>query len=313
MSAMIHSRWIGPLSALALVACSTTPPGAGPGTAQEPPPRLLGWNDVRRLAQPAEVAALRYGPHPQQFGELRLPPGVAGPFPVAILVPGACERDGAGLAYLRPLAASLATLGVATWAIEYRREPAEGGGWPNSFRDAASAADHLRVLAQTYPLDLRRVAAVGHATGGQMAMWLAARTHLSAGSPLYMRKPLRVSSVIGLSAITDPETLQRTTKRGCSAALAGLLGGTADEVPERYAQTSPFVRLPLGVPQWLVHGAYDRAVPPDSVLRYSERARSRGDRVVLGVTSNAGHYEPAVPGSSTWMTLQQAVVAALLQ
>lgn len=271
-------------------------------------PGLLSWRDIRELPAPAAAQQSSYGPEPGQSGELRLPPGVPGPFPVLILIPGDCAADDDD-GYLRPLAESLATLGVATWTIDYRR-PAESADWHDSFRDVARATDHLRELARESPLNLKRVVAAGHAGGGEMALWLAARKRLREDDPLYVRRPQAIHGVIGLAAITDLEAQRAVPQSACAQVAEAWIGGATAE-PDRVAALSPIALLPLGVPQWFVHGARDARVPAGQVMHYAETARRKGDRVTLGVTSNAGHYEPVVPASATWMTLQQAVIAAL--
>jgi acetyl esterase/lipase len=268
---------------------------------------LLEWRDVRTQAQPEKVPPLSYGTARHQVGELRLPPGVDGPFPVLVLIPGPCW-DGDS-SYLRPLAASLATLGVATWTVDYRAA-GKGEAWSDPMLDVARATDHLRTLAQTWPLDLRRVAVAGHGGGGQLALWLAARGRIAEGDALYLRDPLPIRGVIGLAAITDLAAQRVAGDAGCGATLDRLLNGAPEGVA---SSLSPSALSPLRVPQWLVQGALDHRVAVDGASAYAERARRKGDRVTIGVTSNAGHWEPVVPGSSTWMTLQQAVVAALLQ
>ncbi|MFP5304977.1 MAG: alpha/beta hydrolase family protein [Gammaproteobacteria bacterium] len=275
-------------------------------------PAPLSWRDLRRLPEPGDVPRLGYGTAPEQFGELRLPLGVPGPFPVMILIHGDCWGADEDYRYMRAFAEAVSTLGVATWTIEYRR-PGAGGGWPDSFLDVAHAADHLRVLAQTHPLNLKRVVAAGHSGGGQLALWLAARKRLPASDPLHVRRPLPIHGVIGLAAMTDLEAQHAVTRRDCGSGVEALLGGPPAQLRDRYTQLSPIDLLPLRVPQWFVHGERDPVVSVDTVMHYAETARRKGDRVTLGVTSNAGHYEPVVPGSTTWMTVQRAVVAALLE
>lgn len=277
-----------------LAACGSTAPRS---ESAERPFELATWRDVRALSVPDAVPSLSYGTEPQQHGELRLPPGVPGPFPVLVLIPGDCwtsADESAG--YLRPLAASLSTLGVATWTIEYRR-PGGAGDWTDTLRDVALATDHLRALAQTYPLNLKRVVAAGHAGGAELALWLAQRGRIAEDDPLYVRRPLSIHGMIGLAAVTETAQDRDVCARGGEATPA--------------ATPAPLIEPPLGVPQWFVHGAQDALVPPATVMRYVEAARRKGDRVTLGITTNAGHYEPVVPASSTWMTLQQAVIAAL--
>lgn len=290
----------------ALAGCAVTDPGPPGGPVDA---GVLEWRDLRRLPQPAPVPPLSYGTEPHQTGELRLPPGVPGPFPVLVLVRGLCWEAAVGHDYLRPLADALATLGVATWTVDYR-SPENGGGWPGTFLDVARATDHLRVLAQTYPLDLGRIVVAGHASGGQLALWLATRRRLKQGDALFIRDPLAVRGVIGLAAITDLDAQRDAGDAGCGDAVDALLAGAPDDALKR---VSPASLLPLGVPQWFVHGALDTRVPEAEIMAYVERARRRGDAVTVGITSAAGHYEPAAPGSATWMTLQQAVIDSLLE
>ncbi|HEY1077024.1 MAG TPA: alpha/beta hydrolase [Fontimonas sp.] len=283
------------LLAALIAGCSTS----GPNTpADDAPPSapLLTWDDVTDLPEPPPLPALPYGSDPQQFGELRVPPGVDGPFPVLILIHGDCWKTDEGMAYMRPLAHALANLGVATWNIEYRR-PTSGADWSTAYSDVALATDFLRTLAVAHSLDLKRVVSSGHAVGGQLAMWLATRPKLAKADPLYEVKPLPMQGVIGLAAVT------RLPAAGDASGCPGI---PADA-------KLPALRFPLGVPQWFVHGAQDALTPSDVVLKYAESARKKGDKVTLGITTNAGHFEPVAPTSSTWTALQQAVIAALLQ
>lgn len=240
---------------------------------------LLQWRDVRALAQPAKVPPLSYGTARHQVGELRLPPGVEGPFPVLVLIPGPCwEGDSR---YLRPLAASLATLGVAIWTVDYRAAE-KAGHWTEPLLDVARATDHLRVSAQTWPLDLRRVAVAGHGGGGQLAFWLPTRARIAEGDALYIRDPLPVRAVIGLAPVTDLDALRADADTGCGRALNHLLAGAPDTST---ARLSPAVLLPLRTPQWLVQGALDHQVAAAAVGRYAEKARRKGDRVTISAAS----------------------------
>ncbi len=289
--------FVAALLAAFVSACSITGP-TDPSDSNAPGVDLLSWDDIRNLPEPPASPALAYGSEPQQIGELRLPPGIDGPFPVVVLIHGDCWSSDESFAYMRPLANALANLGVATWNIEYRT-PSGTDDWANPYRDVALAADHLRTLAQTHALDLSRVVSAGHAMGGQLAMWLATRPRLARSDVLYTNKPLPMQGVIGLAAVTGLPTDTRKPIEGCPSIPAGV--------------KTPALRLPLGVPQWFVHGAQDTRVPADVVLKYVESARKKGDRITLGVTTNAGHFEPVAPTSATWTALQQAVIAALLQ
>lgn len=283
----------------ALLAALVTACGTAPTVPTDNAPSgnpLLSWEDINQLPEPPPLPPLPYGSEAQQFGELRVPPGVDGPFPILILIHGDCWSGDEGMAYMRPLANALANLGVATWNVEYRR-PTTSADWTTAYSDVALATDFLRTLAPAHSLDLKRVVSGGHAMGGQLAMWLATRPKLAKSDALYQSKPLLLQGVIGLAAVTG-----LSTKAGES---------TCPTVPE--GTKIPPLRFPLGVPQWFVHGAQDPLTPSDVVLKYAERARKKGDKVTLGITANAGHFEPVAPVSATWTALQQAVIASLLQ
>lgn len=291
----MHRLLTAALVATLVAACSTTGSVEQAGGAGIPDADLLTWDDIRKLPEPEPIPAIAYGSDPLQFGELRLPPGIDGPFPVLVLIHGDCWIEDEGMAYMRPLANALANLGVATWNIEYRR-PADAEHWADPYRDIALATDYLRTLAPAHSLDLKRVVSAGHAMGAQLAMWLAARPKLAKTDPLFVAKPLAMQGVIGLATVTDVGTGSQTN---CPTLPA--------------ATKSAALRLPLGVPQWFVHGAQDARTPAEVVLKYAETARKKGERVTLGITTNAGHYEPVAPASASWTVLQQAVIAALLQ
>jgi pimeloyl-ACP methyl ester carboxylesterase len=85
-----------------------------------------------------------------------------------------------------------------------------------------------------------------------------------------------------------------------------LLGGTPEDVPERYRQASPDALLPLDVPQVLLHGVDDEDVPFAMSERYAERATAAGDRVEL-IPLPGGHFEPVDPSTEQWDRVLEAV------
>jgi acetyl esterase/lipase len=270
----------------------------------------LSWSQLQELPLPAPALSLPYGPEPQQFGELRLPAG-RGPFPVVIVIHGGCWLAEFDYRYITRLSAALTGLGYATWTIEFRRIGEAGGGWPNTLLDTAQAADALRKLAVGYPLDLSRVAALGHSSGAQLALWLAARHKLPADSPLYKPRPLSLAGVVGLEPITDLADYRRGPVDSCHASVDQLLGGGPDRQARRYVESSPSQLLPLGVPQWLIEGSRDGIVGPVSVLAYAATARSAGDTVTVRLVAGAGHFEAAVPQSPAWAAEIEALKAVL--
>ncbi len=224
-----------------------------------------------------------------------------------MVIHGGCWYSEYDLTHVANFTASLSRLGVATWSLEYRRTGNPGGGWPGTFADVAHGADHLRVLARSYPLDLKRVIVIGHSAGGQLALWLAARHRLPKDSPLYASDPLRLRGIVSLAAITD----MRRYRPNCGDAVNKVLGGPPEEVPDRYQQTSPIELLPLKVEQRLIQGTLDKIVPPDFARAYEAAARKEGDRVRLTLVPSAGHFDLIAPQSSAWPAVEEAVRSLL--
>jgi len=258
---------------------------------------------------------IAYGKEALQFGDLYLP-GDTGPYPVVILIHGGFWRVPYGLALMTGLAKDLVRRGIAVWNIEYRRVGDIGGGWPGTLLDVAQAADYLQKLGEQYPLDLQRVVSIGHSAGGHLALWLAARPQLVAkgwhpleeksalaGSqeslhPTASPIPLKMTGVISLAGAIDLEQVWRL-QLGNEAA-ADLLGGSPEEVPERYLIASPAVHVPLGLPQVLIHGTEDDRVPLIVSETYEKRATAAKDTIRLVVLDGADHFVLIDATSTAW-------------
>jgi acetyl esterase/lipase len=265
---------------------------------------LIGFEHIAALPNPAPTARIAYGNDPLQFGDLRLPPG-AGPHPVVVVIHGGCWRSQYEIDHIGAFSDALTRSGVATWAIEYRRVGNPGGGWPGTFLDVGAAVDHLRRVAQAHPIDLARVVAVGHSAGGHLALWLGARGKLT-DPTLRADDPLPLKGIVSLAGV---DNLRRALGEGvCGDQITKLVGGTPDEVPERYAQGSPIELLPIGVPQHLVNGARDPIVPEAFGRDYAAAGRRAGDDVKLTILPNAGHFELIAPTTPEWSAVREAIL-----
>ncbi|KFN46139.1 alpha/beta hydrolase [Arenimonas metalli] len=288
-----------PLLVLAFAAVASPGPTAAQGISPE---------DVDRLPTRVPHAVHRYGPAPQQYGQLRLPEG-AGPFPVAVVVHGGCWTKGfATLANTAPLASALAERGIATWNIEYRQLGEPGAGWPGTFQDWGVATDALRDLAKKHPIDLSRVVTVGHSAGAHAALWLATRPGQPDGTPLGAADPLRVQGAV---AVDGPGDLAAFVGRdamvcGQPPVIPNLFGGTPAEVPDRYAAGSPGQRLPIGVPQVLVASV---VLLPEDARAYA--AKAAGDDVTVVVLQDVGHFDMIAPGQPSAEKVIEAVQSLL--
>jgi acetyl esterase/lipase len=198
---------------------------------------------------------------------------------------------------MTPLAHDLALRGYAAWNIEYRRVGQEGGGWPGTFEDAASAVDALRGQEE---IDASRVVTVGHSAGGHLALWLAGRHRLPQGTP-GSDPSVRPMAAVSLAGIADLVSAAEA-KLG-DGAVQAFLGGEPQHLPERYAVASPVALTPLGVSQVLVHGRDDDIVPPAQSEGYAARAGEEAELVLF----DGDHFDVIDPGHLAW----QAVIERL--
>ena len=224
----------------------------------------------------------RYGSHRWARADLYVPRG-AGPFPVVVVLHGGYWRAKYSKRTMKAACADLARRGMAAWNVEYRRiGRGQGGGWPATLDDVAAAIDHLAVLADPR-LDIASgVAALGHSAGGQLALWSASR----ADAEVPVRRVVAQAAVCNLTVAGEPAW--------------EFLGGTPDQVPERYDLADPMRLVPLGVPTLLVHGAEDETVPVARSREYAAAARAAGDDVTLVEPEPGGHRIHPDPRSEAW-------------
>jgi acetyl esterase/lipase len=260
------------------------------------PPNVLAVEDLDSFENPAPDARIPYGNDPLQFGDLRVPAG-PGPHPVAVFIHGGCWLSAYDISHTGKIANALASNGIATWSLEYRRVGDEGGGWPGTFRDIGEGVDHLRQIAGEYELDLDNLISMGHSAGGHLAIWAASRPRIPAGEPVGSTDPLPVHGALALTPAPDLENLHE--QQACGHVIDGLMGGSPTDYPDRYRWGSPMANSPGKVAQTIIVGKYDVDWGP-SGLRYYETASERGDNIQLIEAPESGHFDIIDPDSTTW-------------
>jgi acetyl esterase/lipase len=204
-----------------------------------------------------------------------------------VVIHGGFWRDAYDRSLVDELCEDLAATGWAAWNLEYRRLGG-GGGWPWTFDDVAAGIDHLDQLVE----DLSVVVTIGHSAGGHLALWAAARPD----------PRVRVTHAVAQAGVVDlVEAARLRLSRGVAEEL---LGGSPSDVSERYELASPAARLPLGVPQLLVHGGRDEIVPAAMSRAFANSAEAAGDRIELVVHDEHGHFEHLDPSSAAWASVR---------
>jgi 3-dehydroquinate dehydratase type II len=246
-----------------------------------------GYRDaIRRLAAGMAwpVETLSYGPAHDDVADLRIPSG-PGPFPVAVLIHGGFWRNTVGRDVLDMAAVDLTRRGWATWNIEFPRT-GDGGDWRATPSAVARAIDFLTTIASERSLDLSHIVAIGHGSGGQLAI----RSVSNCDTP--------IAAVVGLAPIGDLEAAHNAGVGGDSIEV--FLGGTPAQTPDRYAAASPMSNLPIGVPLLVIHGDQDERIPAPISRSFAGRAADRGDTVVYHEIEGVGHRTLIEPASPAW-------------
>jgi acetyl esterase/lipase len=200
------------------------------------------------------------------------------------------------------LCTDLAQHGVAAWNLEYRRV-GNGGGWPATFEDVAEGIDRLGDLEEE--LDLDRVLAVGHSAGGHLAFWAAARPTLPSEAPGAAPRA-RIAAAVSQAGVLD---LVLAANLSPSDRPTRALLGIPEQHPARYELASPRERLPLRIPQLLLHGDRDDIVSIRIAESYAARANEAGDPSELRVLPRTGHFEHIDPRSEAWRIARDWMVS----
>jgi len=210
--------------------------------------------------------------------------------PAVIFIHGGFWRNAYSLEHAAHLCAALARAGAAVWSLEYRRLGDPGGDWSGMSDDIIHGAQHLVTTAGLYNLDLKRVVAVGHSAGGQLALWLAAQQLVD------------LRGVVPLAAISN---LRRAYALQMNDGVVGeLMGGSPDRVPQRYAAADPMELLPIPPPQRVLHGTSDDIVPFDMSQRFAKASKNSK----LVPLTGAGHFDLIDPRSKAWPTVRKNIL-----
>lgn len=234
--------------------------------------RHLHWN---RLSPGARLA---YGDDPDQFLVARTPPRPEG---MVVLVHGGFWRGTWGFDTIEGPAVDLASAGVATAVIEYRRTGPRHPG-PHAIVDDVEAA--VRRACESTGIAPDRTVLVGHSAGGQLAALVAGR--------------LRPRGLVTVAGVLD---LVAGAELGDGAVADFLAGADPDDF-------SPASHVARGVPTVVVSAAGDNTVPAGQAESY---VAASGGEPVTHVEIPGGHMDVLDPASEGWRELRPLILDQL--
>ena len=140
--------------------------------------------------------------------------------------------------------------------VEYRRREADGGGYPGTNNDVAEALKLLPLLRERHniPMDLARLALLGHSAGGQLALWAgeeACRRRAAAGGASVSMPVPRL--VVAVAPVTDLEMghEMKLSDEGDAIPLYMRCLPDSEENIAKYRAASPQVGACVAVrPNW---------------------------------------------------------------
>ena len=223
--------------------------------------------------------------------------------PAVVLIHGGGMWTGSRTDMDRP-AQELARAGYVTFSVDYRLVDASAGHhrWPAQLDDVQRAVRWVRAHATEYGVDPARVGAYGWSAGGQLAALLGMRDTRDTTAPMASYSS-RVTCVVDLAGDVD---LTAYTSPPALHEVVALLGGTPQEIPDRYRDASPLSWIDRCTPSFLVvHGAEDDVVPIAQSRWLVAALQAAGVEVQFVELPDAGH------DALTWSRVGPAVFAFL--
>lgn len=177
----------------------------------------------------------------------------------------------------------LAGAGYVTASINYRLVP--DAVYPDNIRDVMCALAFFQGHADEYGFDRARVAVMGYSAGGHLASLVGVATDVAEFAPdCAAGAPLPPAAVISGAGPQDMSLLAGAN------AVEEFLGGTLDEVPERYAMASPIEHVDAGEPPFLfVHGSGDLFVDLEHSELMRDTLEAAGNTAYVLALRGGGH------------------------
>jgi len=207
-------------------------------------------------------------------------PQKRGPLPVVLMIHGGGwanrSRDD-----MTSISLDLAHRGYAVMNLDYRFAPQYT--FPAQLEDLQQARSWLTTNAALYQFDLNRVNAWGYSSGAHLAALLGGLEQQgSSADPAQQLTRLRAVVAGGI-----PADLRKYSN---SPVVERFMGGTRDDMPERYAEASPQYHVSADDPAvFLYHGKLDFLVKQDQPRDYYDALIAAGVDAELFLQGFRGH------------------------
>jgi acetyl esterase/lipase len=206
-------------------------------------------------------------------------PRRSGPLPVVLTIHGGgwANRDRTDMS---GISQQLVEHGYAVMNLNYRFAPRYT--FPAQLDDLHQALGWIVANAGLYRFDLQRINAWGYSSGAQLAALLGSFDRSGAAPAVRALPRLRAVVAGGI-----PADLR---KYDDSPIVRRFLGGTPEQVPERYAEASPACHVSADDPAvFLYHGKLDFLVTPDQPEDYYAALLAAGVDAELYLHRWRGH------------------------
>jgi acetyl esterase/lipase len=188
----------------------------------------------------------------------------------------------------------LASRGFVVFAIDYRHAPR--WQWPTQIEDVRNDLRWVRDHAAEWDADPARLAIFGRSAGGHLAMLAA----YEPGAPpiaavVSYYGPVDLAAGYREPPVPNPLDTQAIER--------DFLGGTPDQVPDRYRDASPIMYVSdahagTKPPTLLIYGARDHIVEAKFGRQLDERLRASGSTSIYLEIPWAEHAFDLLPGLS---------------
>ncbi|MEO1352862.1 MAG: alpha/beta hydrolase [Cyanobacteria bacterium J06635_15] len=198
-------------------------------------------------------------------------PAAVGTYPAVVMVYGGAWQRGSPEDNAQ-LGRYLAAQGYVVWAIDYRHAPQHP--FPAQLKDVQTALAFLVQHAVEYDTDPTRIALFGKSAGAHLAMLAA-----------YQPDALPIRAVVNyygpVDLLAGYYDLPKPDPLDTRSLLVDFLGGTPDQISDRYRAASPanFITADLP-PTLLIYGGKDHIVMSRFGQVLAERLQAEGNAAV---------------------------------